>query len=258
MNKKLIFFDIDGTLLDHDKQLQASAKKAIAQLKQDGHIVALATGRSIFTFKPLLEELVIDTHISMNGQYVVYQNEAIYKNPLSLSALEELNTYASSNNHPLVYVNHENWYSNAADHPQVITATNTLKSGQEVTYNPDFYQDGEVYQVLLFSQDDETSYRDKFQQLEFIRWHDYAVDVLPFGGSKAAGIEKMRGHLQIPPDDVYAFGDGLNDIEMMKSVKNSVAMGNAPDSVKNAAKMVTKAVDDDGVLHGLRMVELVK
>ncbi|SEP78071.1 hypothetical protein SAMN05216232_0864 [Virgibacillus subterraneus] len=260
MNKKLIFFDIDGTLLDHNKQLQATAKKAIAELKRKGHIVAAATGRAPFTFKPILEELDIDTHVSMNGQYVVFENEAIYKNPLSSNVLQELNNFAATKNHPIIYVNHEDWYSNTENHPLVKRAIDSLKVDQELTYNPKFHHSGEVYQALLFTpEESEQDYWEAFkQQLEFIRWHEHSIDVLPHGGSKAAGIEKLIDHLQIPADDVYAFGDGLNDIKMLQSVRNSIAMGNASDVVKESAKIVTKDVQDDGILHGLRMVGLIK
>ena len=59
--------DIDGTLLTEDKSLPESAKKAIQQLKSDGHEVAIATGRAPFMYKELREELGIDTYVSYNG-----------------------------------------------------------------------------------------------------------------------------------------------------------------------------------------------
>jgi len=70
------------------------------------------------------------------------------------------------------------------------------------------------------------------------------MDVLPLGGSKAQGIEKAIEKLGYTKEQVYAFGDYLNDIEMLQFVGNGVAMGNAPDLVKNAAKYVTKDVSD--------------
>jgi hydroxymethylpyrimidine pyrophosphatase-like HAD family hydrolase len=66
-------------------------------------------------------------------------------------------------------------------------------------------------------------------------------------------IEKLGFDLK----DVYAFGDGLNDIEMIQSVGNGIAMGNAVQEVKNHANYITKHVDDDGILHGLKHFELI-
>ncbi len=258
MNKKLILFDIDGTLLDHNKELPESTKEAIAELKRNGHVVAAATGRSPFTFKSILEELDIHTFVSLNGQYAMHHDEVIHKNPISTAVLEELNNFASARNHPIIYVNHEDWYSNTEHHPRVKPAIDSLKIDQELTYNPEFHRDGVVYQVLLFCPEEgEADYSHAFDQLEFIRWHEYSMDVLPSGGSKAAGIDKLVNHLQFSADDVYAFGDGLNDIKMLQSVKNSIAMGNAADVVKESAKFVTKDVQDDGIQHGLRMVGLI-
>ena len=90
--QSIIFFDIDGTLLDTDKNLPESAKRAVARLKEDGHIVAIATGRAPFMYEELRKELGIDTFVSCNGQYVVLEGEVIYRNPLhreDLAALTE-------------------------------------------------------------------------------------------------------------------------------------------------------------------------
>ncbi|MFD1362363.1 Cof-type HAD-IIB family hydrolase [Lentibacillus salinarum] len=259
MTQKLIFFDIDGTLLDDEKRLPDSTKQAIADLQAAGHYVAIATGRAPFAFKSLLTELGISSYVSINGQYVVHNGEAIYKHPLQPDALAALEKYAKERQHPLVHLNHDNWYANVQHHPHIEAAVNSLKIDKQITYNPSFYQQGEVYQTLLFcTEESETGYDQTFDQFHFVRWHDYSVDVMPAGGSKAAGISQLIRELQIPAHDVYAFGDGLNDIEMLQSIENSVAMGNAPDAVKQAASTVTKDVNDDGIWHGLKLVGLLK
>ncbi|QKY70139.1 Cof-type HAD-IIB family hydrolase [Lentibacillus sp. CBA3610] len=259
MKQKLIFFDIDGTLLDDEKRLPESTRQAIAELQAGGHFVAIATGRAPFAFLPLLDELNIGTYVSINGQYVVHNDETIYKNPLKPDHLAALEKYAAERNHPLVHLNHEDWYANTRNHPHINEATGSLKIDQEIKYNPDFYRNSEVYQTLLFcTADGETEYDQTFDQLDFVRWHQYSVDVMPAGGSKAAGISKLVRELQIPAADIYAFGDGLNDIPMLKSVQNSIAMGNAADVVKKAAGSVTKGVHEDGIWHGLKMAGLLK
>ena len=80
--QSVIFFDIDGTLLDHDKKLPPSTKQAVFKLKELGHIVAIATGRAPFMYEDLREELGIDTFVSYNGQYVVLNGEVLHTNPL--------------------------------------------------------------------------------------------------------------------------------------------------------------------------------
>ncbi|MFP3360828.1 HAD hydrolase family protein, partial [Planococcus sp. SIMBA_143] len=72
-NEKIVFFDIDGTLLNHDKKIPVSTREALKTLTENGVHVAIATGRAPFMFADLREDLGIDTFISFNGQYVKHQ-----------------------------------------------------------------------------------------------------------------------------------------------------------------------------------------
>ncbi|WP_404408286.1 Cof-type HAD-IIB family hydrolase [Jeotgalibacillus malaysiensis] len=259
MEKSIIFFDIDGTLLNHDKKLPASTKEAIFKLQELGHEVAIATGRAPFMYESLRQELGIRSFISYNGQYVVLNDEVIYANPLNADALEQLTATAVENEHPVVYMDHEDMKANVRQHAYIEESIGTLKIGMEPTHDPDYHVDRPLYQSLLFCErGEEEQYRETFKDFDFIRWHAYSVDVLPKGGSKAQGIAKMIEQLGYPPARQYAFGDGLNDIEMLTAVGNSFAMGNALEEVKKSAKFVTKSVEEDGILHGLKMAGLIK
>ncbi|MGM9925422.1 MAG: Cof-type HAD-IIB family hydrolase [Bacillus sp. (in: firmicutes)] len=256
--QSVIFFDIDGTLLDHDKKLPASTKEAISKLKEDGHIVAIATGRAPFMFEDLRKELGIDTFVSYNGQYVVLQGEVLYTNPLNIPALEKLTEAALHNDHPVVFMDHEDMKANVPEHSYITESIDTLKIDRFPTHDPGYYKGRELYQTLLFCPEgEEKQYEEAFHDFDFVRWHPVSVDVLPSGGSKAKGIEKIVEKLGFPAERQYAFGDGLNDLEMLSTVTNSVAMGNGKEEVKKVAKFVTKSVEDDGILHGLQMVGLL-
>jgi Cof subfamily protein (haloacid dehalogenase superfamily) len=257
MQGKLIFFDIDGTLLDHDKNLPASTKKAIHDLKQEGHEVAIATGRGPFMFAELRNELEIDTFVSYNGQYAEWKNKPLFSNPINNSLLQELTEYADQHGHPVVYMDLQTMKSNTEYHVHIEESIETLKLPHP-SHDPEYFRDRDIYQSLVFCTiNEEQLYRERFPNLNFIRWHPFSMDVLPFGGSKARGIEVMIDKLDIRKEDIYAFGDYLNDIEMLQYAGISIAMGNAPDIVKKAAKYVTKDVSDGGILHGLRMVGLL-
>ncbi|WP_342507268.1 Cof-type HAD-IIB family hydrolase [Sporosarcina sp. FSL K6-2383] len=258
MTKKIIFFDIDGTLYDHDKKLPASTKKALLQLQEKGHEVAIATGRAPFMFEDLLEELGIETFVSYNGQYVVFKGEPIYKNALDAEALLRLTDVAAEREHPIVYMDHEDMKTNTLDHEHILAGIQSLKISHFPAHDPAFHEGRELYQSLLFCQDPEDKeYEKQFPEFDFIRWHPFAVDIVPAGGSKARGIQKVIDRLNIAPENIYAFGDGLNDVEMLKTVANSVAMGDGRDEAKKAAKHVTTNVTDDGILNGLKMVGLL-
>jgi Cof subfamily protein (haloacid dehalogenase superfamily) len=257
-NESVIFFDIDGTLLDHNKKLPISTKKAIFKLKENGHVVAIATGRAPFMFESLRKELDISTFVSYNGQYVVLNEKVIYTNPLKISSLEKLTNTALQLGHPIVYMDDKDMKANVPDHSYIKESIETLKISHFPTYDPHYYKGRNLYQSLLFCPEgEEKHYERDFQDLDFVRWHPVSVDVLPKGGSKARGIEKVLNKLGIPEERQYAFGDGLNDMEMLLTVKNSVAMGNAAEKVKKTAKYVTKSVDDNGIFHGLQMFGLL-
>ena len=117
--KKIVFFDIDGTLLDHDKKLPDSAKEAIKTLQSNGTYVAIATGRAPFMYESLREELGIESFVSFNGQYVVFENEVIYTNPLKVETLEELLEDTKTKEHPVVHFNHETMKSNHKHHDYI-------------------------------------------------------------------------------------------------------------------------------------------
>jgi len=256
--KSVIFFDIDGTLLTHDKELPLSTKEAIFKLKDEGHIVAIATGRAPFMFEDLREELNINTYVSYNGQFVVLDGEVLFTNPLKISSLEKLTENALLNDHPVVFMDHEDMKANVSEHRYINESIQSLKIKQFPTHDPHYYKGRELYQTLLFCPEgEEKQYELNYQDFDFVRWHPFSVDVVPSGGSKAIGIKKIVEKLGFSEEHQYAFGDGLNDIEMLSTIKNSVAMGNAENQVKEVAKYVTKSVEENGILHGLQQVGLL-
>ncbi|MCA1056597.1 Cof-type HAD-IIB family hydrolase [Rossellomorea aquimaris] len=255
--KKIVFFDIDGTLLDHDKKLPDATKKAIKTLQENGTYVAIATGRAPFMYEGLRKELGIESYVSFNGQYVVFENEVIHTNPLQVEKLEELLEDSHRFGHPVVHLNHETMKANQKHHRYIQESMDSLKFPHP-GYSPDFYKGRDIYQSLLFCQEEEEHfYREKYKGFTFIRWHQYSMDILPGGGSKAEGIKKMIARLGFRMEDVYAFGDGLNDIEMLESVGTGIAMGNAVSEVQKHANMITKPVDEDGIYYGLKELQLI-
>ncbi|TLS37701.1 Cof-type HAD-IIB family hydrolase [Pseudalkalibacillus caeni] len=258
MSEKIVFFDIDGTLLDEQKRIPISTREAIKELLEQDILIAIATGRAPFMFEDIRKELEIETFISFNGQYVVSAGEVAYKNPLKKERIQELEEVASNNKHPMVFLDHMGMRTNHHQHPHIIKSMDDLKMFHP-DYDPSYYHDREIFQALLFCENQhELSYRESYHDLDFIRWHDYSMDVLPSGGSKAKGIEQLIKQLGILPENTYAFGDALNDIEMLKFAGTGIAMGNGMDEVKQVADFVTKDVSENGIKKGLMEVGLLK
>ncbi|WP_243290868.1 Cof-type HAD-IIB family hydrolase [Bacillus sp. FJAT-47783] len=256
MTKKLIFFDIDGTLLDSDKELPISTKETIQQLKEKGHYVAIATGRAPFMFKQLREELLIDSFVSFNGQYVVFKDDVVYENPLKIDTLKKLLEYAHESNHPLVFMSEEDMKSSVEDHPFIHESMGSLKFDHP-GFHPQYFNEKNIYQTLLFCEEGDEVLYNHYEELRFIRWHKFSTDILPLGGSKAEGMKKIMDRLQFNREDVVAFGDGLNDMEMIQFAGTGVAMGNAVQSLKEVADYVTKPVDEEGIKHAVYELNLL-
>lgn len=257
MKQKLIFFDIDGTLLNREKLIPKSTKEAILSLKESGHFISIATGRSPFMFKEIIDELSISSYVSFNGQYVVLENEPIFKNPLNKSKLKELHLNSKDEGHPLIFMDHMQMRATVDNHPHIHESLGSLHFPHPEV-DEEYYMENDVYQTLLFcGREHEEQYLNGNPHFHFIRWHKYSTDVLPAGGSKARGIEEMMKKLGFSREDVVAFGDGLNDIEMLQFAGNGVAMGNGVKQVKEVASLVTKSVEEDGILHGLQQLKLI-
>ncbi|MEK8132154.1 Cof-type HAD-IIB family hydrolase [Paenibacillus filicis] len=257
LDRRMIFFDIDGTLLDHNKKLPTSTKESILALKEAGHEVAFATGRSPFMLKPLQDELSIDSFVGFNGQYVMHHGKLLYANPIPTDVLHALSQYAFHGEHPLVYLDHEGMRCSSSYHSYVEEGIGSLRYAHP-EYDPNYYVGRDIYQAMLFcKEEEEPAYIKRFDKLDFVRWHNISTDVLPRGGSKAQGIERLIDKLGFAKEEVYAFGDNLNDMEMFQYVGHSVAMGNSPESVKKAARYVTKDVSHDGIAYGLELVGLL-
>lgn len=259
-NYKAVFFDIDGTLVNDEKVIPADAVEAVNQLKARGIDVFIATGRAPYYITKYLSQLGLDSFISMNGSYVVYKGQPIHKTPISQSTMEKLENTALSHNHPIVMQGAEASFSNTELHEFIATSFQTLHV-EVPGYRTSYWKEAPIYQALLYCQEHEehlyTSEEAGFQDLQFVRWHPYAMDVIPAEGSKAKGIEAVLKDLGIPKDEVVAFGDGLNDVEMLSYVGLGIAMGNANDEVKSYAKYVTSSVDESGIRKGLEYAGLL-
>ncbi|ULT57539.1 Cof-type HAD-IIB family hydrolase [Neobacillus drentensis] len=258
MTKPIVFFDIDGTLLDDKKSIPESTKKAVRLLQDKGIQTVIATGRVPKMFYWIQKELNIDSYVSMNGQYVVYRGKEVYSNPIDPSILQSMSAMALRNGHALAYCSHEDYKVNEKNHPFIEASFDSLMMPYPEV-DKDYFNQLSIYQGHLYcSEMDAQRYIDYFADFSFVKWHDVAYDILPRGASKAIGIQKLLEVLEIEKENSFAFGDGLNDIEMLASVGTGVAMGNAVPEAKAAADVITTSSSQHGILNGLLKVGLLE
>ncbi|WP_203332493.1 Cof-type HAD-IIB family hydrolase [Planococcus beigongshangi] len=254
---KLLLLDIDGTLLNTKKELPASAAEALQKARANGHELAIATGRAPFMIKELRKELDIDTYITFNGQYIVHEDKVIHTEALDPDLLEKVMLFAEERDHPMVFMNGEKMISSIDYHPDIDESLTSLKFPHPET-EIDFHRDNEIYQSLVFcTKQEEQQYHENFKEFDFVRWHRVSCDILPSGGSKAAGIEKLIAKTGHAIEDTIAFGDGLNDLQMMQVAGFSVALENGHPETKKVASYVTSHVDEDGLAKAFKHLGLI-
>lgn len=261
MNKKLLFFDIDGTLYNTSKKIPQSAKDAIIEAKKQGHEIAIATGRSPFFLKEVSDELEVDSFISFNGQFVVYKGEVISSRPIPTEVLSRLTELAEKNNLPIVYLDEHRMTSATKEHEEIKASMDSLFYPMP-DHDSEHYKTTDIFQSLLYTSEEQKSeFVTAFPELAFIRWHKYSDDVINHDVSKAYGIEQFIKQTKFTMADVVVFGDGLNDVEMLELVAKegiSVAMGNAVPQAKKVASIITNHVDDDGLAKAMVKIGLIE
>ncbi|MGG1214884.1 Cof-type HAD-IIB family hydrolase [Micromonospora provocatoris] len=254
---KILFFDVDGTLYNSEKILPASAKEALLEARRKGYEIAIATGRAPFMIQSLLEELDINTYVTFNGQYVVYRGEVVYTNGVDRDELAKIIAFGEARNEPVVFLDDKRMIASVGEHNMVSESLETLKYPYP-ELDSSYYMQNDVYQTLIFMEEkDEHLYEEAFPNVQFVRWHPYSCDILPKGGSKAAGIEKVLAKMGLTLEDAFAFGDGINDIEMLEAVGTGVAMGNGHERVKAVASHITDHVDADGLAKAMRYLKII-
>lgn len=250
---KAVFFDIDGTLVSFKThRVPDSAKRAIAALRAKGVRVFIASGRQLLAINNL-EDLQFDGYVTLNGGYCIVGEQVIYKHSMSSEDMVSLVQYMEEReDFPCIFV-HENAFCINYTDERTDEVFRLLNFPQPPTLPLREAATGDIFQlVAFFTKEQEKAIMAVMPHCEATRWNPLFSDVIPKGSSKQVGVDKMLDYFGISLDESMAFGDGGNDVLMLKHVGIGVAMGNAEDEVKRAADYVTDSVDEDGVEKALR------
>lgn len=257
---KALFFDVDGTLVDiKTHRVPESAMVAISEARQKGNKIFIATGRS-HTFLDLagLPKELIDGYVTLNGAVCLAGDKAISLTKIPAETVKALSDVCVREGFTCLFVTMEGMI--------VANPDDDFKTGFQKYFNLgpvpetefETMMDKEVYQMtVFFNEDTEKKLKPLFPGLEFNRWFPTFADITCKGVNKSMGIETMARYFNIGMGDAIAFGDGGNDIPMLKRAAIGVAMGNASDEVKSAADYVTTDVDDNGICNALKTLNII-
>lgn len=255
--KHIFFFDIDHTLLDHQTfSIPASALKAIDDLRCDGHTIVVATGRSYAQARPFSEQVQPDYLITQNGARILKNGQETLSIPLPVPSLLALFEWAHAQGHPFgVNLDGIGYLSEAAAcalEPMASTRTPYQTDDPAYLRQP-------AHQAWLFYDerlDPQTAatIRTRFPAFDLVRWHQTAIDIMPRGVNKWTGCQWVLQQTGFSPEHAIAFGDGLNDMQMLQGVGLGVAMGNGHAELKAVADYIAPALDHDGIAMALAQI----
>ncbi|HGP9783416.1 TPA: Cof-type HAD-IIB family hydrolase [Streptococcus pneumoniae] len=271
MEVKAVFFDIDGTLVNNRKSVLKSTKDAIKIVKEQGVLVGVATGRGPFFVKELMDDLDLDFAVTYNGQYIFSKDRVLFTSPISKLHLRHLISYAKKEGTEIALGTKDAMlgskimsfglgsFSQRISRfvPSVLTRTVSQSFNRMVSkVVPQKEEDllhlmnQPIYQVLMLMTPEESEKAAAdFEDLKLTRSNPFASDVINQGNSKLEGIRRVGKEYGFDLNQVMAFGDSDNDLEMLAGVGMSVAMGNGSSSVKEAAKHITTSSVKEAAKH---------
>lgn len=251
---KAVFFDIDGTLISFNTHaVPQSTLDAIQALKKKGIKVIVSTGRSINNLDHI-KHLGFDGYSTFNGGYcVVAENDTIlHRATMDPADVERL--IAHSKETPVSFsLMSEQEVTIHHVTPEIDRMYEAVNLPTPPLTDFDTLDTGSILQVNVFIHPDkEAEFMENIMPNSIAtRWIETFADVNPGGQSKKVGIEAFSRHFGFDVSETMAFGDGGNDIEMLKYAGVGIAMGNANPAVKESADYVTDHVDNDGIWNAL-------
>ena len=276
---KIIFLDVDGTLVDYENRLPESAVKAVRRARENGHRVYICTGRSKAEVYSELWDIGLDGMIGGNGSYVEDRGHVVMHQLITLDQCRrivdwlherKLEFYLESNNglfaseefavkaEPAVKEYRRRKGKEDADKATVATVF------PEMIYGGELYRDDlNKVSYLLGSYQDFRDTKEQFPDLENGTWGG-AGEIALFGDLGVKGITKgnaishLLEYLGAKREDTIAFGDAKVDIPMLEYCQVGVAMGNGGPEIKAMADFVTEAVEEDGLYHAFVRLGLIQ
>lgn len=263
-NIKLIVFDIDGTLVDRSKQtVEDSAVVAINSAREKGYHILVATGRSFFFIhQDVIDRVNTEYYVTVNGACLNDNKGNILEtHAFSQKTLDSLIAFCVKNNYPLgiKYNDHVGVYGDY----DFFVKTYTGYQHKKVHYIVDDNKQQSFVKsiplgVYTFAPDNALeSFKSTFKDLHFTPTDLKSIEATKSGVDKTKTIDEVVSRLGLTWDNVVAFGDGHNDIEMLQRAKVGVAMGNASDFVKSHADYVTDTVLEDGISKAFKHLKLL-
>lgn len=263
MSRKAIFFDIDGTIISEETGIiPESAVSAIKKARENGHLLFINTGRTLFNVTEDIRSIGFDGYVCGCGTHIHYNGDTLLEKSIphetGLEIVKKLREYKI-----------EGLFEGTNDvyFDQTRPASSELARlrdqfgmrGFDVTKSwddPDI-----VFDKFVVWINEESNFEDFYsyitKEFDYIdRGNDHG-EIVPKGYSKATGIKFIQKYFNISLEDCYAIGDSPNDLPMFKYVPNSIAMGNSASSLFDLVSFITKDIEHDGIEYALKNYKII-
>ena len=264
MKQKIIFFDIDGTILpENGMPLPESTKEAIKKARANGHLTFINSGRTSVNINPNIRELGFDGYLCGCGTYIYYKDKLLFQSTIPHDRCIEIINMMRQCRIPGFF--EENSYcffdDRLPDHPQVEWAKKSF--GKKMTLLPASAMNDPCFtfdKILIFMEDysDEERFKNYASSfLEYIDRGNHMAEIIQKDYSKATAIQFMCDYLNLSLDDCYVIGDSTNDLSMLQYVRHSIAMGNSTPEILPYCEYVTTDIMEDGIANALKHYGLI-
>ena len=259
-NIKIIFVDIDWTILDHEKHdFDYESITALNKARENGYLVFICTARPYDSVKKtgLLNHLNVNGLICTNGATGFINDELLFADNFPKEVVKSI--VDTCNSHGLTLelsTEKERFFSREKNYFVEAFFASYDEKMPPIKEN---YDEENVSAILLFSdeQSDEMLKSELPEGVNIFRFAPCAADLNLIPSSKAKGIKRVLEKLNLKKEDAMGIGDDYGDIPMFESVGLAIAMENGVEEAKKSSHFVTKAVKESGVKHALEHFHII-
>lgn len=264
--RKLIFFDIDGTIVTEARDgriIPDSTRTALRKLQQNGHLCFINTGRALAEIDELILQLQMDGLVCGCGTYITYHDNVLAEHTIPfdlgnriLAALHDCNLEWILESTGAVYYSSQTYHSHIGDfkEEQMGVIPNLFLVAPQDAHDLTF----DKFCICDTPGSDTERFLKMFEHdLTFIDRGNGFYEVVPMGYSKASGMQFLMDHFAIAKVDTIAIGDSTNDLPMLSYAGTGIAMGGSAASVLDAADFETDTILQDGLYNAFRYLQLV-
>ena len=257
---KAIFFDVDSTLYTHrTHDFPQSTKDTLKQLKQNGYKIGVATSRCRYELKNLpsfFHDFAFDAHIVDGGALILEQDSVLKKFPIAQSQVEALIDYCDEQRIVMRYSTLDNDYFHRPCEADIRDEFFKLYLNMP---NVKAYEGEEVFNLLAYVKNDEQGEHIEklLSDCSIIKHSKMTREITAKGIDKSIGVKALVDDWGISMDEVACFGDGANDVFMLKDAGLGIAMGNANPKAKEVADMICGHIDEDGLYNICKELQFI-